>query len=127
MPAAITAASRASWLNSIGALLGVGLLVRRTARVALAASIAWALGVWWLGEGLTGLASGQASLINGAPGSAFFYAVLAAAAWPRGDSGAPAWLASLDNGAASWAAQHGLLAVALLAGSPELARGAERS
>jgi hypothetical protein len=51
-------------------LLGVGLLVPRTARVTLAASIAWALGVWYLGEGLGGLASGHASLITGAPGSA---------------------------------------------------------
>lgn len=66
-------------------LLGVGLLAPRTARVALAASIAWALGVWYLGEGLSGLASGHASLITGAPGSALLYALLAAAAWPSRD------------------------------------------
>jgi hypothetical protein len=71
---------------AIQLLLGVGLLVPRTARVTLAASIVWALGVWYLGEGLSGLASGHASLITGAPGSALLYAVLAAAAWPRGDS-----------------------------------------
>jgi hypothetical protein len=64
-------------------LLGVGLLVPRTARLALAASIVWALGVWYLGEGLGGLASGHASLITGAPGSALLYALLAAAAWPH--------------------------------------------
>jgi hypothetical protein len=68
----------------IQVLLGIGLLVRRTARVALAASIGWALGVWYLGEGLSGLASGHASLLTGAPGSALLYVVLAAAAWPRG-------------------------------------------
>jgi hypothetical protein len=76
-------------------LLGVGLLVPRTARLALAASIAWALGVWYLGEGLSGLASGRASLVTGAPGSALLLAVLAAAAWPRRDASreAPAaWL-----------------------------------
>jgi hypothetical protein len=76
-------------------LLGAGVLIRRTARLALAASIAWALGVWYLGEGLSGLASGQASLITGAPGSALLLAVLAAAAWPSGDPSreAPAsWL-----------------------------------
>jgi hypothetical protein len=76
-------------------LLGMGLLVPRTARLALAASIAWALGVWYLGEGLSGLASGHASLINGAPGSALLYAVLAAAAWPRRDAsreGPATWL-----------------------------------
>jgi hypothetical protein len=76
-------------------VLGIGLLVRRTARVALAASIGWALGVWYLGEGLSGLASGHASLLTGAPGSALLYAIVALAAWPtRGAERAPAsWLA----------------------------------
>ena len=32
--------------------LAAGLLWRRTARAALAATIAWSLAVWWLGEGL---------------------------------------------------------------------------
>jgi hypothetical protein len=75
-------------------LLGAGLLVRRTARTALVASIVWALGLWYLGEGLSGLASGHASLLTGAPGSALLYAILATAAWPRGSSDpAPArWL-----------------------------------
>jgi hypothetical protein len=80
---------------SIQVLLGFGLLVRRSARITLAASIVWALGVWYLGEGLSGMASGHASLITGAPGSALLYAVLAAAAWPRGGTStqAPAsWL-----------------------------------
>ena len=67
-------------------LLGIGLLVPRTARAALAASIAWALGVWYLGEGLGGLASGDAALSTGAPGSALLLAVLAAAAWPDRDA-----------------------------------------
>lgn len=35
-------------------LIGGGLLVRATARLALGASIAWALGVWYFGEGLGG-------------------------------------------------------------------------
>src|SRR3954447_11310076 len=76
-------------------LLGVGLLVPRTARLTLAASIVWALGVWYLGEGLGGLASGHASLVTGAPGSALLYVVLAAAAWPHRDSsreGPAPWL-----------------------------------
>ncbi len=70
---------------AIQLLLGFGLLVPRTARLTLAASIAWALGVWYVGEGLAGMASGHASLIIGAPGSALIYALLAAAAWPRSD------------------------------------------
>jgi hypothetical protein len=71
---------------AIQLLIGVGLLVGRTARFALAASIVWALGIWYLGEGLSGLASGHASLLTGLPGSALLYAILAAAAWPRGGS-----------------------------------------
>jgi hypothetical protein len=67
-------------------LIGLGLLVPRTARLALAASIPWSLGVWFLGEGLSGLASGHASLLTGAPGSASLYAVLALAAWPLLDA-----------------------------------------
>ena len=66
-------------------LIGLGLLVPRTARLALAASLPWALGVWFFGEGLAGLASGQASLLTGAPGSVLLYFVLALAAWPRRD------------------------------------------
>jgi hypothetical protein len=84
--ATVIAAHPVAWnvlFAGIQLLLGVGLLARRTSRVALGASIVWALGVWYLGEGLSGLASGHASLITGAPGSALLYAVLGAAAWPR--------------------------------------------
>jgi hypothetical protein len=76
-------------------LIGLGLLVPRTARLALAASIPWVLGVWFFGEGLAGLAGGHASLLNGAPGAVLLYGVLALAAWPRRDrpDDAPArWL-----------------------------------
>jgi hypothetical protein len=76
-------------------LIGLGLLVPRTARLALAASLPWVLGVWFFGEGLSGLAGGHASLLNGAPGAVLLYGVLALAAWPRRDrpDDAPArWL-----------------------------------
>ena len=62
--------------------LGAGLLYPRTARRALAASVAWALAVWYLGEGLGGLFGGGASLLTGAPGAALVYAVVAVAAAP---------------------------------------------
>ncbi len=62
--------------------LGVGFLWRRTARPAAAASVLWAVGVWFLGESLGGLAGGTASLLTGGPGAALLYAVLALAAWP---------------------------------------------
>jgi hypothetical protein len=80
---------------AIQLLIGIGLLVPRTAKLALAASLPWVLGVWFFGEALSGLASGHASLLTGAPGSALLYGVLALAAWPRRDPSheAPAgWL-----------------------------------
>jgi hypothetical protein len=80
---------------AIQLLIGVVVIVPRTARIGLAASIAWGLGVWYFGEGLSGLASGHASLITGAPGGGLLLAVMAAAAWPRGDAareGPAPWL-----------------------------------
>jgi hypothetical protein len=76
-------------------LLGIGLIVPRTAKFALAASLPWALGVWFFGEGLAGIADGHTSLFTGAPGAAVLYGVLALAAWPSRDPSqqAPAcWL-----------------------------------
>jgi hypothetical protein len=79
--------------------LGIGFLLPRLVRPALVASIAWACGVWWLGEGLGGLAGGHADLLTGAPGAVVLYAVLAIAVWPRnGKDGTeygplPGWLA----------------------------------
>jgi hypothetical protein len=82
----IVAAHPVAWDLPFGIVqlaLGLGLLIPRTARLTLAASLPWAIAVWWLGEGLSGLASGNASLLSGAPGSVSLYAVLALAAWPR--------------------------------------------
>src|SRR5271154_4168800 len=45
---------------TIQLLLGLGIAYRPTARLALAASIAWSLAVWWFGEGLGGVLSGSA-------------------------------------------------------------------
>jgi hypothetical protein len=133
----VIAAHPVAWnvpFAGIQLLLGVGLLVRRTARVTLAASIVWALGVWYLGEGLSGLASGHASLITGAPGSALLYAILAAAAWPQGDSSreAPAtWLpfawAVLWVGAALFQALPGQNTGAAVAGALSAGPGTDPS
>jgi hypothetical protein len=76
----------AAVLNAIFAiiqlLLGLGIAWRPTVRLALAASVAWSLAVWWLGEGLGGLLAGQASPVNGAPGAVLLYALLAVLLWP---------------------------------------------
>lgn len=63
--------------------IAVGLLYRRTARLALASSVVWALLLWWLGEGLGGVLAGPVSPLAGAPGAAVLYVVVAALVWPR--------------------------------------------
>jgi hypothetical protein len=67
---------------TIQVLLGLGIALRPTVRVALAASIAWSLGVWWFGEGLGGVLNGSADPLNGAPGAVIIYALLAVLLWP---------------------------------------------
>ena len=95
----IVAAHPVAWdvpFGIVQLLLGLAIIFPRTARLGLAASLPWALGVWWLGEGLSGLASGNASILSGAPGSVFVYGLLAIAAWPRrgrSDVAPPRWLA----------------------------------
>ena len=73
-------------LNTIFAtiqlLLGIGIAWRPTVRVALAASVAWSLGVWWFGEGLGMVLTSAASPVNGAPGAVILYALLAVLLWP---------------------------------------------
>jgi hypothetical protein len=67
---------------TIQLLLGIGLLWRPAVRLALAGTIAWAVAVWWLGEGLGGLVTGTATPLTGAPGAAILYAFAALLAWP---------------------------------------------
>lgn len=77
--------------------LGLGLLCRRTVSLALAGSVAWALVVWWVGEGFGMLFTDTASPLTGAPGAVLLYALVALIAWPTsrplglfGDRGARA-------------------------------------
>ncbi|HEY3869446.1 MAG TPA: hypothetical protein VGM10_13885 [Actinocrinis sp.] len=67
---------------TIQLLLGLGIAWRPTVKAALAASVAWSLGVWWLGEGLGGVLDGAANPVNGAPGAVILYALLAVLLWP---------------------------------------------
>jgi hypothetical protein len=75
---------------TIQLLLGLGIAYRPTVRMALAASIAWSLGVWWFGEGLGGVLSGGASPVNGGPGAVILYALLAVLLWPADRPGVTA-------------------------------------
>jgi hypothetical protein len=67
---------------TIQLLLGLGIAFRPAVRAALAASIVWAVAVWWFGEGFGGVLNGGASPVTGAPGGVILYALLAVLLWP---------------------------------------------
>jgi hypothetical protein len=62
--------------------IGLGLLFRHTARPALIVSFAWALVVWWFGEGFGMIPMGMASPLTGAPGAALLYGLIGLLVWP---------------------------------------------
>jgi hypothetical protein len=61
--------------------IGLGLLYRPTVKLALAASLGWALFVWFLGEGLGMLFASAASPLTGAPGAALLYGLIGLIVW----------------------------------------------
>jgi hypothetical protein len=75
---------------TIQLLLGLGIALRPTVRLALAASVAWSLAVWWLGEGLGGVLNGHADPLDGGPGAVIIYALIAVLLWPADRGGGPA-------------------------------------
>ena len=62
--------------------LGAAILVPRSRRIGLLASIPWALGIWVLADGLGGVATGFGSLTTGTPGAALLCAAAAAVLCP---------------------------------------------
>ncbi|MGO8871401.1 MAG: hypothetical protein ACLQPH_08360 [Acidimicrobiales bacterium] len=62
--------------------IAVAIAWRPTVKIGLAVSVAWAVGVWWVGEGLGGVLNGTANPVNGAPGAVMIYALLAMLLWP---------------------------------------------
>jgi hypothetical protein len=72
-------------------VIALGIAWRPTLKWALGASVAWALAVWWIGEGLGGVLTRTASPVAGAPGAVILYALLAVLLWPtdRNPSTAP--------------------------------------
>ena len=82
----LIAAHAAIWnavFVAIQVAIGLALVLGRWERVAILASIPWALGIWWVGEGFGTLLSGFAIAAAGSPGPALFYPLLAILAWPR--------------------------------------------
>jgi hypothetical protein len=86
----------------IQVLIGLGLLYRRTVKPAIAVSVAWAVAVWWSGEGFGMLFAGSANPLTGAPGAALLYAIIALIVWPRND-GRPGGLIGIRGARAAWA------------------------
>jgi len=73
---------------------------RPALKVGLAVSVAWAVGIWWVGEGLGGVLNGTANPVNGAPGAVMLYALLAVLLWPSDRPGPrPPFIAARAVGA----------------------------
>lgn len=112
---------------TIQLIIALGIAFRPTVRIALGLSIAWSLGVWWLGEGLGGLLSGTASPVNGAPGAVLLYGLLAVLLWPPRRERPASFLAGRSVGVpaarALWLILWGSLAYLALQPAT-LARGA---
>src|SRR5713101_4249781 len=66
-------------------LLGLGflLLSDRWVKDLVIASMVWAFIVWFGGEGMSMLLTGQASILTGAPGAVLLYPLLGLAIYPR--------------------------------------------
>ena len=70
--------------------IGVLLLTGKWVRPAILASIAWALVVWYGGEGMSMLLTGQASVLTGFPGAVLLYPLLGLIVFPhRGAASQP--------------------------------------
>lgn len=63
--------------------IGVLILYKKTTKIGLLASIMWGLFVWYIGEGLGGIASGHTLILMGAPGAALLYVILSIAILPK--------------------------------------------
>jgi hypothetical protein len=83
---------------SLQLAIGLALVCGRLTRLALAASIPWALAVWLLGESGAVFTPG-ANALTGAPGAALVYALAALLVWPRRGDAARAGSAVADSGA----------------------------
>ncbi|MGH9172034.1 MAG: hypothetical protein ACRD0Z_14390 [Acidimicrobiales bacterium] len=107
--------------------LGLGISRRRTLKPALAASVAWSLAVWWFGEGLGGVLSGNGTPLAGGPGAVLFYGLLAVLLWPASRSDArPSAAGQLIGARAAnvvWAATWALLSLLCVLGSGRAPNG----
>ncbi len=103
--AAHTAEHHLDIFNTIFALvqclIGLGLLYRRTVKLALAVSFPWALIVWWFGEAFGMMFMTMASPLTGAPGAVLIYALIGLIVWPNER---PGGLLGVRGARTAWAA-----------------------
>ena len=66
----------------IQVVLGVWLLSGRAVKQAVVVSAIWAVIVWYAGEGMSMLLTGQASILTGAPGAVLLYPIIALTFFP---------------------------------------------
>jgi FtsP/CotA-like multicopper oxidase with cupredoxin domain len=101
-----------TWVVAFGVIeiaIGLGLMFKRTVKVALVASFVWAGAIWIIGEGLGGVFTSQASPLMGAPGASYLYAVVGALVWPvETENPNDAGVASSAIGSGRWGIAGGL-------------------
>jgi len=97
-----------SFFATAQVLLGLAILVPRTSRLGLGASIGWALGVWYFGEGLGGVASASGNLLTGTPGAVILYACLALVLLAGPRSGRAASVTARGAWCVTWLSGAGL-------------------
>jgi hypothetical protein len=66
--------------------IGLGLIYRPSVKPALILSFAWALVVWWFGEGFGMVLMNMGSPLVGSPGAVVLYAVIGVLVWPSSRS-----------------------------------------
>lgn len=66
--------------------LGIAFIVNFRLKPTIVASLLWSAIVWVFGEGFGQLFTGQALVLNGAPGAAALYGLVGISIWPRKDS-----------------------------------------
>jgi hypothetical protein len=75
-------------------IIGLGLILNVKVRTTIVASLVWTLIVWAFGEGFGQLLTGQALLLNGAPGAVLLYGFIGIAIWPDEQRSPDSWRAS---------------------------------
>lgn len=91
-----------SMFVAVQALIGLALVTGRFERLAVAASVPWAFGIWWIGEGFGALPTGMAMAATGAPGAVTLYPLIGMLAWPRTAPGARSDRIAPRAGLAAW-------------------------